>query len=243
MKAYIKALAFGLFLLLPSVSGAAIVIDPGHGGYDGGLVHITSTGKEVKEKDVDLKISLALMAALRARGYNVRLTREVDRSMTIPERLASVGGSPVSAFLSIHLSDNGSFNIYAWNKPVQNGDFKSMYLRSNIQARHTADSQALAQAIQQALKGIFPARTVAIFEMPLPVLGGVDGPAVMVESPSAAELDYQDPASTAMITNALANAVSAIAIKPVPSGAGPAKNSPAPVSNRTSPDDILNELK
>lgn len=243
MKPYIKALVFGLFLLLPAASGAVVVIDPGHGGYDNGLVHITSTGKEIKEKDVALQISLDLLTDLRARGGHGRLTREVDRNMSISERIAAAGSKPVTAFLSLHLSDNGSFNIYIWNKPAQSGDLKSMYLLSNIQALHVDGSAVLAQAVQQALKGAFPDRQVAIYQMDLPVLGGIDGPAAMVESPSAADINYEDPGNAARIAGALANAVMAAAVGPsapnpsvpAPGPSGPVKNSPAPPSGRIIP--------
>lgn len=51
-----------------------IVIDPGHGGRDGGVVG--STG--LKESDVNLAIAQALRGFLRENGYNVVMTRNSD---------------------------------------------------------------------------------------------------------------------------------------------------------------------
>ena len=51
-----------------------ILIDPGHGGIDGGAV--SKSG--VVEKNVNLDISLLLKQKLEAKGYRVTMTRETD---------------------------------------------------------------------------------------------------------------------------------------------------------------------
>ncbi len=53
-------------------NGITIVVDPGHGGADGGVVGAT-TG--TKESDVNLSISKYLTKYLKSGGYNVVLTR------------------------------------------------------------------------------------------------------------------------------------------------------------------------
>lgn len=53
-------------------NGITIVIDPGHGGTDGGVVGV-ATG--TKESDVNLSISKYLVKYLKNAGYNVVLTR------------------------------------------------------------------------------------------------------------------------------------------------------------------------
>jgi N-acetylmuramoyl-L-alanine amidase len=54
-----------------------ILIDPGHGGYDGG-----ADGKGgTKEKDINLKISLKLRDTLIEQGYNVVMTRDEDKAL------------------------------------------------------------------------------------------------------------------------------------------------------------------
>lgn len=54
-----------------------ILIDPGHGGYDGGADGISG----IKEKDINLNISLKLRDALKIQGYNVVMTRETDNAL------------------------------------------------------------------------------------------------------------------------------------------------------------------
>jgi N-acetylmuramoyl-L-alanine amidase len=53
-----------------------VVIDPGHGGYDGG-----AQWGDVLEKDINLDISLQLRDILLAGGYRVALTRYGDYSL------------------------------------------------------------------------------------------------------------------------------------------------------------------
>lgn len=63
-------------------NGMTIVIDPGHGGRDGGVVGRT-TG--VKESDVNLGVSKSLRHFLREAGYNVVMTRETDEDLSSGE--------------------------------------------------------------------------------------------------------------------------------------------------------------
>lgn len=54
-----------------------ILIDPGHGGFDGGAKSKAGT----IEKDINLSISLKLKENLETKGYKVFLTREVDEAL------------------------------------------------------------------------------------------------------------------------------------------------------------------
>lgn len=54
-----------------------ILIDPGHGGYDGGAEGKTG----IKEKDINLSISLKLKDMLKAEGFQVFMTREKDEAL------------------------------------------------------------------------------------------------------------------------------------------------------------------
>lgn len=54
-----------------------ILIDPGHGGFDGGA----KSKSGVIEKDINLQISLKLKENLEGKGYKVYLTRENDESL------------------------------------------------------------------------------------------------------------------------------------------------------------------
>ena len=76
-----------------------IVIDAGHGGMDPGAV---SPGK-VKEKDVVLAFALQLSRSLLATGrYEVVLTRDDDRFVTLAERVKIARSNQADLFVAIH---------------------------------------------------------------------------------------------------------------------------------------------
>lgn len=68
-----------------------IVLDPGHGGEDGG----TSGNSAVLEKDINLAVALKVQGLLEASGYHVVMTRTEDISIG-DETLDTVRGRKVS---------------------------------------------------------------------------------------------------------------------------------------------------
>ncbi|MGE1115063.1 N-acetylmuramoyl-L-alanine amidase CwlD [Priestia megaterium] len=100
-------------LSLP-LSGKVIVLDPGHGGVDGGAVG----EDEVLEKEITLKISLMLRDYLQEQGALVIMTREKDEDLAakdtrgysrrkvedLKNRLTMINKSNANLYLSIHLN-------------------------------------------------------------------------------------------------------------------------------------------
>ena len=92
-----------------------IVLDPGHGGIDGGT---TSEGEKILEKNVVLSISSKVADKLRAMGYNVYNLREEDVFLGLKERTDIANHLKASSFVSIHVnaydqsSVNGTMTIY-----------------------------------------------------------------------------------------------------------------------------------
>ena len=68
------------------LSGWVILLDPGHGGYDGGARAGTSG---IWEKEITLAVSLAVEQSLTERGAQVVMTRREDVDLTSPDRPAS----------------------------------------------------------------------------------------------------------------------------------------------------------
>ncbi len=76
-----------------------VVIDPGHGGIDGGAVGIGRT----KEKDVVLAFGLALRETLRSSGnYKVLMTRSSDKFLTLRDRVRLARDNKADLFIAIH---------------------------------------------------------------------------------------------------------------------------------------------
>lgn len=76
-----------------------VVIDPGHGGRDPGA--ISASG--VMEKNVTLPVALHLRDTLARRSqYTVVMTRNDDRYISLPDRLAWARQNKADLFISIH---------------------------------------------------------------------------------------------------------------------------------------------
>ncbi|WP_144306963.1 N-acetylmuramoyl-L-alanine amidase [Oceanidesulfovibrio marinus] len=76
-----------------------ICIDPGHGGRHPGAV-----SGDLVEKDIALKISMALRASLEARGYETVMTRVSDAYVSIRKRAAWANLERCDFFISVHLN-------------------------------------------------------------------------------------------------------------------------------------------
>lgn len=81
-----------------------VVIDPGHGGFDGGSVG----NDNGLEKDDDLKMALALKKALETRGITVYMTREDDTFIELEDRAQFANDKNADLFLSVHRNKYGS---------------------------------------------------------------------------------------------------------------------------------------
>ncbi|MCJ2177645.1 N-acetylmuramoyl-L-alanine amidase family protein [Novosphingobium album (ex Hu et al. 2023)] len=82
----------------PDSSRPLVVIDPGHGGFDPG-----AGTDAVREKDVALKIALAIRKQLLANGgIRVALTRDTDRFVSLQDRPDIARRLHADLFISIH---------------------------------------------------------------------------------------------------------------------------------------------
>lgn len=115
-----------------------ILIDPGHGGYDGGA---KSKGGIV-EKDINLQISLKLKEALKKEGYTVYMTREDDVALAnrkkedLGIRCEKKKETECDIFISVHqnmFNDGKSKGTQVWYSSNES-------------------SKRLAESIQQAVK-------------------------------------------------------------------------------------------
>ncbi|MGH9273145.1 MAG: N-acetylmuramoyl-L-alanine amidase family protein [Acidimicrobiales bacterium] len=80
------------------LSGATVVLDPGHGGDEPGAVGPAGA----REKDVNLAVALETKRELEAQGATVVLTRTGDYRITLASRAAIAQALHPTVFLSIH---------------------------------------------------------------------------------------------------------------------------------------------
>lgn len=90
---------------------AKIVIDPGHGGTDGG-----ASGNGIVEKDLTLQISKYMYDKFDELGIPVSITRTTDETLTPTERveriLAPYGNNSDVIVISNHINAGGG--TFAW---------------------------------------------------------------------------------------------------------------------------------
>jgi len=85
-----------------------IIIDPGHGGRDGGAVGY----KRHLEKDIVLAISKRLAKILRSDGYKVKMTRDRDKTVSLKYRTKYTRKNKPDLFISIHANSVPKKNRY-----------------------------------------------------------------------------------------------------------------------------------
>lgn len=128
----------------PLENRRCIIIDPGHGGEDGGAVSCTG----VSESKINLEISLRLRELFHFLGYDTMMIRTTDTSVytqgdtiaskkvsDLKERVRMVNAVENALLVSIH----------------QNHFPESRYSGAQVFYAQTQDSQILAEQLQAAL--------------------------------------------------------------------------------------------
>lgn len=119
-------------------SGLVVVIDAGHGGYDGGA-ESTFNGVTYSEKYMNLKIAQACRDELQKYyGVNVYMTRDDDTFVKLGDRTAYAKSVGADVFVSIH---NNSSESGAANGATV------FYPNSNYNASIGSTGEGLAQSI------------------------------------------------------------------------------------------------
>lgn len=157
-----------------------LVIDPGHGGYDQGIVR-----PEVREKDLSLVLAKELSAALAKKGLTVFLTRKTDQPLSLQERINFASSKRPDLFISLHASAADRWSVYTSAADETSADTAvRMYSQTFKQGRHLEKSRAVAKVLATAIRREFKG-TVAFRELSLPLLTSLDAPAVIIEYPLA----------------------------------------------------------
>ncbi|NLZ52278.1 MAG: cell wall hydrolase [Thermoanaerobacteraceae bacterium] len=143
---YGQNLATSVFSTWLPLSGKVIVIDPGHGGIDGG-----TSFNNILEKNINLDVSLKLKRMLEKEGANVIMTRAKDIALDhlnnkneyrhkrdLISRVDIINNARPDIFLSIHVNAEKS-------SPKTAGPMVFYYFDS-------VKSRKLAQILQKSLE-------------------------------------------------------------------------------------------
>ena len=190
-------------------SAQTVVIDPGHGGQDGGAV----AGDGTEESRINLAISLQLEQLLRFAGVRTELTRREDVMVCDPglktmrqrkvsdlhNRASFVNGIPNAVLLSIHQNSLPS-------SPSTRG--------AQVFWNRQEGAEELASSIQEALNGAVNARhekKAAQVPSSVYLMKEITAPGVLVECgflSNAAETEQlKDPAYQTKLAAAIAAGV------------------------------------
>jgi N-acetylmuramoyl-L-alanine amidase len=90
------------------LKGIKISIEAGHGGSNSGAVGLSG----IKEKDINLKLSLLLEKLFKKKGAEVLQLRDSDKDMTLGEKRDMATNSDANIHFSIHANSSGSENEF-----------------------------------------------------------------------------------------------------------------------------------
>ena len=164
-----------------------VIIDAGHGGSDAGAVNGLGT-----EAGYNLKVARTLQAGLKAKGFNVIMTRTTDKFLSLKQRVAIANRYSNAIFISIHFNaaSNRSakgietftlspVGVAHYGRGVKSSDFKTR--SGNYQ---DSANIALATAIHGRMKERVERYNVldrGIKRARFSVLSSIKNPAILIE--------------------------------------------------------------
>jgi N-acetylmuramoyl-L-alanine amidase len=180
-----------------------VVIDPGHGGKDTGA----ASDSGLTERDLTLAVARRLAGELRARGHQVRLTRDDGEGRALTDRTAIANRVEAEVFVSLHanasnfssvrgsetyymsLDDQATDEAAAALAELENEAGGESEERSDLdlilwdlaQASVLNESAELALEVQTRLNALSNIRDRGVKQAPFVVLTGATMPAILVE--------------------------------------------------------------
>ncbi|MFU0503121.1 N-acetylmuramoyl-L-alanine amidase [Pseudaminobacter sp. NGMCC 1.201702] len=225
-----------------------VVIDPGHGGIDGGAEGLNGT----VEKSITLAFALELRAKLAQSGpYNVYMTRERDQFLRLDERVRIAREHEADLFISIHadtirLKGIRGATVYTLSDRASDAEAQALADRENLsdqlagieieeEKQEVADilvdlirreTHGFSMSFARSLIGELES-TVGLINNPhrfagFRVLKAPDVPSVLVElgylSNPEDEEQLRDPDWRGKAADSIANAVAAFAAAKMAAG-------------------------
>lgn len=113
-----------------TLDGITIVLDPGHGGNDGGTVGVRKT----VEKELTLKTAEILSRHLNSAGAEVVMTRQSDTYVDLRKRVAGSHQAGADAFISIHYDATDDSTVSGFTSYYQHDFQKELaeYLNAGL---------------------------------------------------------------------------------------------------------------
>ena len=181
-----------------------VVIDPGHGGMDTGIISSFS----VPEKKITLELSKKV-AQILDEVYEVMLTRTNDKIMSAEERIAFANAQKADLYISLHLAGpsarSGFFHYFSLPvgttpDPVSKDSWKMAPLVN----------EKMSQVLAQTFASVFSSSEIRInfktTASPVRLLGGALMPSILAE-PLPISMLPQNKAKQAAVLNKFAHLI------------------------------------
>lgn len=136
-----------------------IVLDPGHGGEDCGAIR-----NGIDEKSIVLDVSKRVRDILVKKGYNVYMTREEDKTVSLQDRVEFSEAVQPDIFLSIHVNSSEKSAITG---------IETHYYRQ--------ESLSLAQTVHASMISNIKTNNRGLFKSKFYVINHTTAPAILVE--------------------------------------------------------------
>jgi N-acetylmuramoyl-L-alanine amidase len=162
-----------------------IVIDPAHGGKEQGI----KLTNDVAEKDVTLAVALSMKKELSGeKNLEVILTRDSDKTIDLEDRQKSIEKIKPDFVISLHVNggfgkDASGFELYYPEYNENKIKEKKTTKDETKQLKNKCQNDALTMAknIQENLNILFPRKGRGLRKADLPVIEGLQIPALAVE--------------------------------------------------------------
>ena len=146
-------------MLSRDVNKRFVVIDPGHGGGDHGAIR-----GDISEKDITLDVSKRVRELLEKKGYEVFMTREIDETVSLQERVEISENLVPDMFVSIHVNSS--------NSDAPNG-LETHYYKDK--------SLILAKTVHASMLNHVQANDRGLFKSKFYVINHTTAPAILLE--------------------------------------------------------------
>jgi N-acetylmuramoyl-L-alanine amidase len=164
-----------------------VVFDPGHGGYENGIVKDGNI-----EKNTVMDISRKLAALVSGGPSRGLLTRESDRYMTLGERVNFANSRAADVFISLHIGNHRDIVIYTPVITDRPSDIVKPYLQNRGQADYEKETLTLLKAMSEAFIPSFGEDMLSVKPIPYSIISRIESAALIIELPSYEYASYTE---------------------------------------------------
>ncbi len=158
-----------------SLTNRVIVVDPGHGGIDPGVV-----GRSALEKDVTLEVGRRLAASLGQAGAMVLMTRDTDTDLSDPGTIGASAKKREDLQRRVALANDNEADLYVSIHVNSTSDPSRRGAQTFVQ-QGSAESRKAGQMIQSELAGLLKNTDRQPSEVDFYITRNTSMPAVIVE--------------------------------------------------------------